>query len=93
MMKVIPKDYEHHSKFFDVGMSNFDGAIDNGFEDILKSGKYVGHHAALDFSGSVWFENKVFSEEVWQFGTHVGTVSANTLKELMEEVNEEYGDA
>ena len=72
-------------------MSNCDGSIDGGFEENLKTQKFYGQHAAWDFCGCAWYDGKKFHEEVWMYHSHVDTISADTLQELMESVNDEYG--
>ena len=72
-------------------MSNMDHRIDEGFEDNLRTKKFYGQHAAYDFCGYVWFDGKKFHEEVWVYNSHVNTISADSLQEIMEDVNEQYG--
>jgi hypothetical protein len=72
-------------------MSNFDHSIDEGMAEKLKSGKYYSEHCGWDFWGAVWYEDGMFHEEVRQYGSTAGVMSAETLKELMEKVNDEYG--
>ena len=74
------------------GMSNFDHVIDDGLEADLRAG-LTGHHAAWEFSGVVWFDARLgqFCEAVRRYHALVGVVAAPTLRELMEEVNDEYG--
>jgi len=76
----------------DHGMSNFDHVIDDGLEADLRAG-LKGRHAAWDFNGLVWFETRIgqFCEAVRQYHVLVGVVAAPTLRELMGEVNDEYG--
>ena len=77
----------------DLGMSNFDGAIDDGFAEALtaRPGGVFGRHAAWDFNGKVYFEDGQFHEEVWVYGSPRETISASTLRELMDSVCDEYG--
>ena len=75
------------------GMSNADHTIDDGFEEVLKSGEVYGHHYGWDFCGEVWWyeEKSVFVEQVRQFHIVVDTITAPTLESLMAAVNNEYG--
>ena len=75
----------------DLGMSNLEGIIDDGLEDALRRGE-IGTHSAWRFCGSaVWFEDGEFHEEVWQYHAHIATVSAPSLRGLMDEVNNRFG--
>lgn len=74
-----------------LGMSNFDHVIDDGFADALQGGKVYGRHAAWNFNGTVWWDGKQFAEEVWVYRVPRDVLRADTLEELMEEVNDRYG--
>lgn len=71
-------------------MSNCDHSIDEGMDGALRAGG-VGEHSAWDFHGDVWFEDGQFHEEVWVYKEYRETSSADTLEQLMTEVNAEYG--
>lgn len=75
----------------EFSMSNFDHEIDDGMAEALKAGGVFGRHHAWNFNGMVWFANEKFHEEVWVHNSPVTTVSADTLEELMQEVNSEFG--
>jgi hypothetical protein len=75
----------------DMGMTNFDHAIEPGFEDALRRGGVWGRHAAWNFNGRVWFEDGEFHEQVWVYGAPRAILSASTLEDLMCKVNDEYG--
>ncbi|GAB2696542.1 hypothetical protein [Kitasatospora kifunensis] len=85
---AVPKG---HVEIRRLGMSNFDHAIDPGFEDRLRNEAVWGRHAARNFNGRVWFENDAFHEQVWCYGHPVAHFSAPTLPKLMEQINNEYG--
>ena len=74
------------------GMSNFDHKIDDGLEADLRAG-LKGRHAAWEFNGRVWFDARLgmFCEAVRRYHALRGVVAAPTLRELMAEVNDEYG--
>lgn len=76
-----------------LGMSNFDHEIDDGLETALcaRPNEVHGTHAAWNFCGYVWFDGKQFCEEVWRFNAPVEVIKADTLKDLMSEVNDQYG--
>ena len=88
-MTVIPDDW----KEIDPHMSNFDGVIEDGMEEGLKEPGTYGKHCAWDHYGKVWWdaEEGVFKEEVWNYRVPVAVMSAPTLRELMENVNNEWG--
>jgi hypothetical protein len=75
----------------DLGMSNLDHTIDDGFEEHLRNEPAWGRHAAWNFNGRVWYENGQFHEQVWRYGQPVEHFSSSTLTELMEKVSDEYG--
>jgi hypothetical protein len=85
----LPDDFEE----IELGMSNFDHTIDEGFAEKLKSGKYFGRHAAWDFNGLVYWLKGKFHTDVWVYGSYQESFSADSLEELMELANEEYGSA
>lgn len=74
-------------------MSNFDGSIDDGMEEALKEPGTYSHHDAWDFNGKVWWdaEEGVFKEEIWVYRAPQAVMSAPTLRELMNTVNDEWG--
>jgi hypothetical protein len=79
----------------DLGMSNLDNKIDEGFAEALQArpGEVFGQHAAWDFNGMVWFADGQFHEEVWVYGSPRKTLSADTLRELMDLACDEFGHA
>jgi len=74
----------------DNSMSNADGVIDDGMESDLKNGMRS-FHAGWNFFGLVWFEDGKFYEMVKSYRSHVATHCADTLEELMQSVNAEFG--
>ena len=83
----LPQDFDEIS----LGMSNFDHTIDDGFEKALRENKVFGRHSGYEFNGMVWYNDKRFHEEVWRYCAYVETISADTLEELMEKVNDKWG--
>jgi hypothetical protein len=88
-MKTTTEEMEE----LDLGMSNCFHEIDDGFAEALQARprEVFGRHAGWDFNGRVWFADGEFHEEVWTYGSPRTTISAPTLKDLMEAVNNEYG--
>lgn len=85
--RTPPADYEE----IGLGMSNCDGAIDDGFADALQTRHVYGRHSAWHFNGLVWWDGKRFCEQVWRYHSPVAYYEADTLRELMETVNDDYG--
>lgn len=69
------------------------GQIDDGTEEALRSGKTYAQHAAWDYCGYVWWdaEDKKFHEEIWRYGTHVATLSDDTLQGVVDQACAKYG--
>lgn len=74
-------------------MSNFDHEIDEGMQKHLMSNEGLEYcnHCAMDFCGYVYYQDGVFIEDVFRYGAHIDTITANSLDDLMEKVNNEYG--
>lgn len=74
-------------------MSNFDHVIDDGMEEQLRAqpGKVYSRHAAWNFNAKVWFEDGQFHSEIWVYCSPRETLHAETLRELMQVANDEYG--
>ncbi len=73
-----------------LGMTNYDHSIDEGFEVAIKKEACFGRHRGWDFNGRVWWDD-CFHEEVWVYGEPIEIISAETLEELMKQVNDKYG--
>jgi len=82
---------EHRNDCCGSVMSNCDGLVEDGADKILKSRKCHGEYPEWNFFGHVWWENELFHCEVMCYGSHVQTISAGTLKELMADISDEYG--
>lgn len=74
----------------DLTMSNFDHTIDDGFEEALKAGMW-GRHAGWNFNAKVRWDGTQFHSEVWRYCSKVDDIYADTLKDLMDSTNNEYG--
>lgn len=88
VVETLPADWAE----IGLGMSNFDHKIDDGLDQALRAGGVWGRHAAWEFNGRVWFANGRFHEQVWRHRSPVATVTADTLPELMTEVNARWGN-
>ncbi len=80
-----------HKFLPDMLMSNFDHSIDDGLEEALKTEETFSGHAGQDFNGHTWFKDGQFHEAVCCYHILQGIESANSLRELMEKVNDKYG--
>ena len=78
----------------DIGdmYSNFDHILQNGAEEAVQEGDKYFTHPAWNHYGYVWFADGMFHEMVKQRGTHVATISDESLKQVLAEVNDTYGD-
>ena len=85
----LPDDFDE----IELGMSNFDGQIDEGFAEALKNKKTFGRHSAWNFNGIVYWLNGKFNTDVWVYGSYCETFCEDTLEELMASVNAKYGSA
>ena len=81
------------AKRLPIGMSNYDGQIDEGLDEALRAEptKVFATHAAWNFAGRVWFENSQFHELIWRHHIPIEILKADTLQELMAMANEAYG--
>ena len=76
----------------DTVFSNFDHVQELSDEDVMKSGLFH-QHAAWNFCGYIWYDKEegVFKEEVWEHQSLVDNMSAATITELVENVNDAHG--
>lgn len=74
-------------------MSNFDHEINESVATAIKGQPFFAQYAGWNFCGEVWWDAaaELWCCEVWQYHTHVATISADTLEEIMEEVSDRYG--
>ncbi len=79
----------------DVIYRNLDHTLDKTVLEQALNGKTIHQHSAWDFCGYIWFdsENNKWFEQVWRFGHPVGIFSNEKLDDVINEVNEKYGDA
>ena len=57
----------------------------------MKNGEGWCSHPAWDHWGSIWFEDGQFHEEVMVYGSVKKVISADTIEEVFNLVNEEFG--
>jgi len=75
----------------DLKISNFDHEIPGGLEDVLREQEVYAVHCGWNFNGKVWWDGTQFVEDVWHYRQDVATYRANSLRELIELVNSEWG--
>jgi hypothetical protein len=77
------------------GMSNngpLDGpVIDDGLESILREVPVLARHSGWQFHGYVWWSGEEYRELVYQKGKRVASITAPTLCDLLEKVNDRFG--
>jgi len=88
-MKSINEDL--YKQYPEDLLTNFDHSIMPDAENILKSNKVYSQYSAWDFCGYVWFENGKFYCEIWRYNSHINTIKANSLEEIMDEASTKYG--
>lgn len=90
-MLKIPGNYKEYSE---AVMSNFDHEINESIAKKLKKENIYSQYAGWNFCGYVWWNRKIkkWCCEVWQYRSHVETITANTLNEIMEDVSNKYGN-
>jgi hypothetical protein len=88
-MKTVPEGLES----IGIIMSNFDHEIEPGAEDRLKTTDVFGEYSAWNFFGFVWFDKtkKQFLCMIEQYRTHVATLVAESLTEIMDIASARYG--
>ena len=91
MENELLKKPEDFKMYPDTLMSNFEHTIDKEIEQKIKVQKLYAQYTGWDFYGYVWYDNNKWNCEVWQYGSHDDTVTADTLEEIMEEVSMGYG--
>lgn len=82
-----PEDYTEIS----LGMSNFDHEVDEGFAEALRAGKVFGRHSAWEFNGLVWWDGAQYWEAVYRYHDWRATYATDSLEELMQWVNDDWG--
>jgi hypothetical protein len=90
---IIEKKIPDEFKYYYGGdiITNLDGSIDRETEKKIKGKKLYASYPAWNFYGGVWWEANQWHCAVKQYHHFMGTLSADTLEELMEEVSDKYG--
>lgn len=87
-MKVCDRE---NREYIGTAISNFDHSIDKENETTLKDTLSYGDYPAWNFHGIVWFEENQFHCEIWRYRSHVETISAKSLEEIMKVACSAYG--
>lgn len=92
----LPKSYkEYYNKklrmMSDDIMTNFDHSIDEKVAKHIKDKPLFSRYAGWEFNGKVWWLRGKWHCDVWRYHSCMETVSAKTLKEIMEIVCDKYG--
>jgi len=89
-MLDIPEGY---ALLQDDFCSNFDHAINEEVVEKLKTENVYAYYPAWNFHGSVWYDHgkRMFMCKVKCYRCHVTTIEAETAKELVEFVCDEFG--
>lgn len=88
-METRPDNLEYLGFSQDV-MSNFDHIISKEVEQLLRAGGCYADYPAWNFHGTVWFD-KMFKCEIWRYCSHVATLEAVSLQEIMDEASKRWG--
>jgi hypothetical protein len=72
-------------------MSNFDGRVDKDVASKIKNQSFYADYTGWNFFAKVWWQNKKWHCEVWQYRNYQETFSAKSLPELRTLVSDEYG--
>jgi hypothetical protein len=83
----------HYERLSEPVMSNFDHCIDAVVAAALQAGPCYAQYSGWDFCGWVWWlaDRKEWACEVWCHQSHVETVTAPTLAEIMDEICGKWG--
>jgi len=72
--------------------SNSDHKLKKVVLDKIKCAPNVfAEHCAWDHWGEVWYEDGMFHERVWTYGIIRKVFNNESVEELIEEVNQEFG--
>lgn len=82
-------DREYHDDIY----SNFDHSYDHDEEYVKSNSNECFGHYGWNFKGIVWYDEEYenFYEEVWCYHLHVETLEAESLEDLIIDVNDKYG--
>lgn len=74
-------------------MSNFEHTVEEGAEEGLRTTGMWAGHTAWEFYGHVWYEesDRLFHEVACRYHVPVGHYAAETLRDLMQVVNDAHG--
>ena len=89
-MKDIMAEMEDYDN---SAYSNIDHCLEAQVVDALKKdpNKIYAQHAAWNFCGYIWFDGKLWHDQVWVHGNPSHEFEHEDIMELISDVNYEYG--
>ena len=71
--------------------TNSDHSIDQAVVSLIKGQKLYADYTGWNFYGKIWWEHKRWFCEIWTHRCHRETMSAKTIRELMNDISDKYG--
>jgi hypothetical protein len=73
--------------------SNIDHELDDNLVGELEKGHCFARHAAWNFNGSIWFDvaTGTWYEDVWVYQAKVEQFTGDTIMDVIQQANAEYG--
>jgi len=72
--------------------SNFDHSLNAEVVKELETGDKFAQHSAWNFCGYVYKDQSGWHEEVWRHGSTVETLSGDSVENVIQQANSEYGN-
>lgn len=91
-METRPDNLKYLGFPFPAVMSNLDHTINEEVEQLLRAGDCYADYPAWNFHGAVWFDGK-FKCQIKRYHSHIATLEAETLQEIMDEASDRWGAA
>lgn len=81
---------------YDTGLatlySNFDHTLNEAVLEIITEQPFrAGEHTAWEFHGVVWFDGKLWYEEVSRYHSVVATYTGESALDVIEQANDDWG--
>lgn len=83
----IPDGYKEHPHPL---MTSLDGSIDRDVQLLLREGDLFAGYPGWEFYAKCWYGEGEWHAEVWSWGLHRETVSADTPDEIMRDLTVRY---
>ncbi len=91
-VQVVCKPHNFRENLEGV-MTNYDHSIDENVAEKLRKKYIFAQYSGWNFCGYVWW-NRILNKwscEIWQYNSHIGTIHASTLHEIMHHASWRYG--